>query len=77
MFVKAAVFSGDERLLDEYRDLAQGYVDASHQLDSAHQPVVAIEDAAALIGLEGLDVAGRWTAVESARQQPRIGEVDR
>src|SRR5438445_8563023 len=77
VLVEATVLSGDERLLDELRNGAEGNVDAADQLQSSHQTIVAIEDAAALVGLEGLDVARGRAAVEPARQQPHVREVDR
>ena len=77
MLVKAAIFGGDERLPDEIGNLAERDVDTPHQLEPAHYAVVAVEDASALVGLESLDVARRRAAVEAARQQPHVRDVDR
>ena len=77
MLVEAAIFGGDERLPDEIGNLAERDVDTPHQLEPAHYAVVAVEDASALVGLESLDVARRRAAVEAARQQPHVRDVDR
>ena len=77
VLVEAAVFGGDERLPHELRDRAERNVDAAHGLQASHDAVVPVEDAAALIGLESLDLARRRAAVEAAGPQPDVGEVNR
>ncbi|HXN76365.1 MAG TPA: hypothetical protein VN876_07005 [Gemmatimonadaceae bacterium] len=77
MLVEPPVFSRDEGLLDELGYGAERNVDAPHQLKPPHEAVVPVEDASALIGLEILDGARRRAAVEAARHQPHIGEIDR
>ena len=67
MLVEAPILGGDERLLDEQRNLAERDVDAPHYLQAAHHSIVAVEYPTALVGLEGLDVARGRAAVEAAR----------
>jgi len=57
MLIEATIFGRYERLLNERWHLTQRYVHSSYQLDAPHQPVVAIQNAAALVGLESLDFA--------------------
>ena len=77
MLVEATVLSGDERLLDEDGHALEVDVDTPYQLEASHDAIVAVENPSALIGLERLDVARSRAAVEAARRQPDVGEVNR
>jgi len=77
VLVESPVFGRDEGLLNKFGNGAQRNIDAPDQLQPPHDAVVTVEDAAALVGLEILDGARRRAAVEAARHQPYIGEIDR
>jgi len=49
---------------------------AANDFQASNQPIVTVEDFAALIGLEALDITRRRTAVEPARAQPDIREIN-
>lgn len=78
MLVEAPIFRCDKGLLDELRDIPfEVDVESTNDLEPTHQPVVTVEDAAALIGLKSLNGAGCGAAVKTARDQPHVSEVDR
>ena len=77
MLVEAAILGRNERLLDELGDGTQRHVDSTDDLEPAHRSIVAVEYAAALIGLEGLDRSRARAAIEPAGAQPQISEVNR
>ena len=77
VLVKTPVFGRDERLLNELRDLLEGNIHPPHGFQASHGAVVAVEDYAALVGLETLDVTGRRAPVEAAGSQPDVGDVNR
>ena len=70
-------YTRDERLLDEFRDRLERDVESPDRLQAAHDPVVAVEDLSALVGLEALDVTRRGAAVEAAGPQPDVRDVNR
>ncbi|OLD50133.1 MAG: hypothetical protein AUI63_01900 [Gemmatimonadetes bacterium 13_1_40CM_2_60_3] len=78
MLVEASVFRCDKGLLDELRDISfEVDVESTNDLEPAHQSVVTVEDATALIRLKSLYGARCGAAVKTARDQPHVGEVDR
>jgi hypothetical protein len=75
MLVKSSILGGDERLLDEQRHLAERDVGAPHQLQSALTRLA--RSVFARPGGHNVGSRVRGAAVEAARRQPHIGEVDR
>jgi hypothetical protein len=77
MFVKAPVFSCDERLPDVHGNLRDWYIETSDYLDVTHEATVAIVDAPAFVRLICLNLSRGGTSLESARGQPCIQHDDR
>src|SRR6478672_8482242 len=73
---EAPVLGRYEGLLNEHRHVSKRNVVAANDFQASNQAIVTVEDFAALIGLEALDITRRRTAVEPTRAQPDIREIN-
>ena len=76
VLIEAPVFRGDERRLHRLRHRRNRHVHAPDVLEMAQKPIVAVEDLAALAGMERADLRGARAPRESARTQPRVKAPD-
>ena len=75
VLVEAPIFSRDERAPHVDRHRGQRHVDASHGIHPPHGLSVPVQQSPALRRLVRDDLSPARTAVEAAREQPRVEEA--